>query len=471
MKAHRLALLSCCLLALAAVTAGTAAAVPPPTPFCSACGDAFEADVAEEYPELTVGESTATIDVHENGSATWIVRNRLGDAATAESLVDDPLLTDVGRFGGLGGAELTESSVEAERTLVLRFADPSFAESAGGGTLRSGAFTSEYGYRNLDGLGADRLTVDAPEGTRVDWTVPGATVSDDGERTTLTELDRGGFLTVVPRDRAVAPLASVTAVGQLVLPSLLTNALWQALLPAVVVGLLAVVAWTALARTAREFPWDRRHAVAGIAGLGGLVLVGGLAIVVGTVVESGGWGSLGGGSGEATVGGGPAAIGVGLGLLAFGVRLRRLPDRESLGYRSLATIGGGAVLLAVGSALAVAVAFERPDSLRTYPWRTLVVVPLLGFVLAGFALGGGRSGLAAATVALGLIVAVLPAVPVGSVSFGGIVLSGYGLTWTALLAAVGTPFALLGVSLSRETAGSAGDTENRDARPAGTGQA
>ena len=91
-------------LALVLPVVPVAAASPRPTPACALCGPAF-ADVADDcarergLPEsnVTVTHSRATVRVHENGTATWRVRNEPADgpgagAASAEdaSVVPEP---------------------------------------------------------------------------------------------------------------------------------------------------------------------------------------------------------------------------------------------------------------------------------------------------------------------------------------------------------------------------------------------
>ena len=75
----------CCLLisVVALSVFGPSAAAPPPRPLCDACGDAFERTAEAHGVVLTVERSTATVAVHENGSATWVVRNRLADSPAA----------------------------------------------------------------------------------------------------------------------------------------------------------------------------------------------------------------------------------------------------------------------------------------------------------------------------------------------------------------------------------------------------
>ncbi|MFC6729347.1 hypothetical protein ACFQDG_11910, partial [Natronoarchaeum mannanilyticum] len=170
--------------------------------------------------------------MRENGTATWIVRNRLDDSTGTEELRSNASYRDRIADGAMGDAELLAANLSEDDVLELRYRENDFAERSVRGTLRSGEFTSAYGYRNLDGLGADRLRVVAPEGYQIGWTVAGATVSDDGSRMTLTELDDRGLVTFVPRDAALGWLWSSLAVAELVAPSAAANALLIAVTPA-----------------------------------------------------------------------------------------------------------------------------------------------------------------------------------------------------------------------------------------------
>ncbi|WP_240334508.1 hypothetical protein [Halorussus sp. MSC15.2] len=250
-RAIRVAL--CCLLvASLAWSVVPSTAAPPPRPLCDACGESFEATAASEGVTLSVERSTATLTVHGNGSATWVVRNRLADSEGVERLRENAgLRTDVADRA-MWDTEFLGASVSSAGVLTARYREPNFAERSVGGVLRSGAFTEAYGYRNLDGLGADRLVVVAPDGMRVGRTVPGATVSADGRRTTLTEFDDGGFVTFVPADTALEPVSSALAIWSLLGPVVGTNLLLYAVLPASVFGLLVAALGAGISRFRRN---------------------------------------------------------------------------------------------------------------------------------------------------------------------------------------------------------------------------
>ena len=193
------------------------------------------------------------------------------------------------------GTELLGSIVTDSGVVVLRYRGPAFAEPTAGGALRSGEFTAAYGYRNLDGLGADRLTVVAPPGMRVDRPVPGASVARNGTRMTLTAFDRGALVTFVPRDSALGPVLSLVALAALVGP-----------------------------------------------GGSGLVAVGGGVVAVSLV------GTVLGAGGTATTG-----VGIGVTLLALGGALTRRSVHEGVTYWRLCCLASLCVALAAGVVLAL----------------------------------------------------------------------------------------------------------------------
>jgi hypothetical protein len=239
----------CALLVVSLVVAvSPGVAAPPPRPLCDACGDSFEATAGSHGVVVTVEESTATVSVRENGTATWVVRNHLDDSPGAERLRSNASLRAEIADRAMWDAEFLGANVSPEGVLTMRYREADFASRSVGGALYSGEFTEDYGYRNLDGLGADRLVVVAPDGKQVGWTVSGGTVSEDGQRITLTRLDDEGFVTFVPRDAALGPLWSLFAVGSVVAPVVVTNALVGVVLPTAAFALLFGVGVAALPR-------------------------------------------------------------------------------------------------------------------------------------------------------------------------------------------------------------------------------
>lgn len=220
---HRTSLLTALVLAFLLVsTVVPTAAAPPPRPLCDGCGDSYAETAAEFGVDIDVTESTAVVHVHENGSATWVVANHVADSAGIDRLRANASLRAAIADRAMWDTEVLSTSVSDDGVVTTRYREADFATESFGVT-RSGMFTQSVGYANMEGLGADELTIVAPEGTRVGATVPGSTVADDGREMTLTSFDteqEGEFVTFVPVD---APLGSVQS----------TLALWAGKLSAV----------------------------------------------------------------------------------------------------------------------------------------------------------------------------------------------------------------------------------------------
>ena len=217
---------------------GNADAAPPPRPVCAGCGGAFEQRAGEFGLEVRVTNSTARVTVHENGTGVWTVRNavegtdalaRLRQNATLRAEIADARYWEV---------EVLSTNVTADGVFTARYRDGDFARGAIEGTMISGTLTDHHGsgYRNLHGLGADRLVVVAPDGMHIEQTVPGATLTADRSRTVLTEYERGGFVTFVPDGATLSFLSGWLAIASILGPTAVLNAVVAVALPAAVVG-------------------------------------------------------------------------------------------------------------------------------------------------------------------------------------------------------------------------------------------
>lgn len=430
-RAIRVAL--CCLLvASLAGSVVPSTAAPPPRPLCDACGESFEATADSESVTLTVERSTATLTVHANGSAAWVVRNRLADSEGVERLrANAGLRTDVADRA-MWDTEFLGANVSSAGLLTARYREQEFAERSVGGVLRSGAFTEAYGYRNFDGLGADRLVVVAPDGTRVGRTVPGATVSEDGRRTTLTEFDDGGFVTFVPADTALGRIASALAIWSLLGPVVGTNLLLYVVLPASVFGLLVAALGSGVSRFGPD-----RWRVGDTVGLTLAVL----GVLVASLALLGGGLSLFGGAV-------PPAFGVGLTAAALGASLSRKSVRDRATYRRLVAGAALGVLLAAGATLAGALAFGHGVT-RSLFTGLPALIPLSALFPAGYAFGRGNRRLAVSTATAGLALSVLPfASFVSPTARFGPVVALFGTTYAVVVALAGTPLLVAGTSLA-----------------------
>jgi len=122
-----------------------------PDNVCGACGDAFEDVASEQGVPVDVTHSTATVFIHENGSVTWVVINRVNQSA-ADQLAESPAAlhrvawaaTTEG-YGHPAGTRVPRTSVTASvdgRNVTLRFRERAASESRLGltvaGTLHRG---------------------------------------------------------------------------------------------------------------------------------------------------------------------------------------------------------------------------------------------------------------------------------------------------------------------------------------------
>lgn len=441
-RALRVAL--CCLVVATLVgSVVPVAGAPPPRPLCDACGDSFEETA--ELKGITVGveRSDATITVHENGSATWVVRNRLGDSPGVERLrANASLRADIAERA-MRDAEFLDANLSSAGVLTMRYRDPDFAERSVGGVLRSGAFTESYGYRNLEGLGADRLVVVAPDGMQVDRTVPDATASDDGQRATLTRFGEGGFVTFVPDEAVLGPVLSILAIGSLVGPAVGTNLLAYVAFPTVTFGLFVGGIGGALADSGRDF--ERIGATAGQA----LVVFGVLA--TGLALLAAGGVSLLGGLGN-------PVFGIGIAAVAFGASVSKPAVRNRATYRRLVAGAALGVLVAAGATLAGAFGFDQTGPTRSLFASFSPLIPVFALFPAGYAFGRGKNRLTIGTATVGFALSVLPFAPLISppTRFGPLVavlLTAY----AAVVTVFGTPLLVVGMSLAASSSSAAGE--------------
>jgi len=440
MAPHRLyALTLLCLVSVpllgAVVPAGAA---PPPRPLCDACGDSFESTAKAHGVAVSVTHSNATLSVHGNGSATWVVHNHLAESDDTIRLRTNETLRTAIAQRAMWDTELAGANVSADGVVTLRYREPDFAQQSVGGAVRTGEFTEAYGYRNLDGLGADQLVVAAPEGLRVGWAIDGATVSDDGRRMTLTELENGRVVTFVPQDTSLGPLLSLVAVGSLLGPVMAVKALAYITLPTAVFTLVAGVAAGGVGRLNWELRQLRESAGSVVAGLG----------TVATAL------SLLSAAGVFRLGDGTAPLfGGGIALLLCGIALSRQRVRERMTYRTL--LGGAALGASVAIGLTVAGASLLGSNGSTLPLVAggVVLGPLFVLLPVGYAVGHGHRGLAIKTAAVGFVASILPVLPILPAPFGlGLLALPVVSAYAAAVAVGGMPIFIVGVALGTPSA-------------------
>jgi len=422
-------LVALCLLGSLLGAASVATASPRPVPVCSPCDRGLVSAAQAHDQPVRIERSTATMRVHRNGSATWTVENRLNDADPFENAT---LRESVAREAVMvHDARLLSTNVSGD-TLRLRYRTPAVATDAPGGVLRVDYFRDDPGAMVRADLGADRLTLVAPEGTVVGHALPGADVS--GRRMTVTSFESAGdgpFVTLVPEDDPLAPLWSLVAIILPLAPIVGRNLLLLVAVPTLVFAAgLGAVAWVVTAAgldTERARP--RRRALA-VVGLGLLALAHPLAP---------GLLALGGTE--------PPLLAGAVGVIALGGALTLPAVRARL---SLARLAG---LVALAFAVTVAVGFV----LRAMPGphvgdhvvrRMLVTLPVYAVTLVGYATahGGLRRALAAtaATFALVLVTTFPILSQGGTLYFLGVVLAVIGGVAGVV---VGSPLFLLGHGL------------------------
>jgi len=415
------------------VLAVPATASPRPVAVCEPCDRGFVSAARAHGQNVSIQRSTATMRVHRDGSATWVVENRLNDSA-ATAFENASLRRSVAEDAvAIHDDRLLSTSVSGD-TVRLRYRTPDAATAAPGGVLRVDYFRDDPGLYVHTDLGADRLTLVAPAGMTVERSLPGADVS--GRRMTVASFDSRGdgpFVTLVPDD-PLGPLWSLIAVALPLASVVGRNVLLLLAVPAAVfAGGLRGLAWAVSAvgpRTATTTP-DRR-ALAVVA-LGVLTLVHPLY------------------AGFAVAGSTPPLLAVGAGAVALGAALSVPTVRDHLSVRRLAVVVCLAFVVAVAAG-ALLRAFPLGDlAIRdganvvrlVSPALPVYAVTFVGYTAAHASL---RRGLA---VAVGTFVLVLAttfsiASQGGSLYFLGVVL---GVVGAVAGVVVGVPFFLLGYGL------------------------
>lgn len=314
-------------------------ASPSPVSACPPCDRGFVSAAQSHGFETEVGHGEATVEVSETGSATWTARvdptnetlvDRLaGNATLARSIATDSFGT---RYGGGIDHDLIGVTVEGE-TVVIRYRTNGVVRDGPLGTRVLTYFRDSPGAWIYTDLGADELTVVAPEG----MTIAQGFGDVEGARMTATALpdDRNGPFVVFAPDDAAAPgllgwLAVIDALGGV----LVRNGLLFVGLPGGV--LLGGLAMVRLIVDPTE-PRDPRRLGGLVAGVGAVVLIGSL------VAEADALPQL---TGNLLLGGFAGAILLVLGVGVAAAEIRRLLTPPRLVLVGLAVAG---IALAVGS--------------------------------------------------------------------------------------------------------------------------
>lgn len=443
---RRLAAAALTLLVVLTVAA-PAFASPQPDAACDVCGVNYEQGAADAGINVTVTHSTAEVRIHENGTATWVVRNRL-TPESIDRLSDDSVSLDViarASFDTYPGGPVEEPSSLAtsrtDRTVTVRYRDGVPVSRTAGATVLEYFDTNGYDYWYV--VNADRLTVVSPEGTRVTNQPAGASV--DGRTVTWrgTSDDAWGGPDITGDARVVYVDSGASAPGLRT-----TAALWADTLPIYLDNLRSYLFPTLLA--------------AGVLSLAGL----GLARRVGTRPRARG---IGRGLWALGVVGAVGAVGVGLvtgalenagwwvavaGLLAtVGWLATEHPERFETPRRAVLTGLAGA-LVGTLAATPLVVLAGSPGGATTLPavGRLLLLqAPLALAPAAGlFAGRSDRQWVLAGwgTLVGAFAVAAMAIIPVADRPFGIILLVLVGGAVVGSL--VTTPLATLGAGFARE---------------------
>jgi hypothetical protein len=380
--------------------------------------------------------------VHRNGSATWTVENRLNDTAAFENaslrraVAEEAILVH--------DARLLSTSVDGD-TVRMRYRTPDAATAAPGGVLRVEYFRDDPGAMIRSDLGADRLTLVAPDGMVVGIGLPGADVFDDDRRLTVTSFEGGGdgpFVTLVPESDPLAPLWSLVAVALPLAPIVGRNLLLLVTIPTLVfAGGVGAVAWAvdAVGLDPPSANPDRR--ALGVVALGLLALAHPLAP---------GLFALGGTE--------PPLLAGAAGVVALGGALAVPAVRDRLSLARLAGVVAlaFAVTVAAGFGLRAATGLHVGEGVLR---RMLPTLPVYAVTLVGYAVahGGLRRAFAAASGAFALVlVTTFPVLSQGgTLYFLGVVVAIIGAVAGVV---VGIPLFLLGHGLPSEASSAEGGT-------------
>ncbi|QIB73225.1 hypothetical protein GL213_13080 [Halogeometricum borinquense] len=190
-----------------------AAARAPPRAACGVCTDALDTAAAENGITLEREQSAMTVDVAENGSTRWTARVAL--AAGADRLTNDTLRSNV----VADAMEQTYAAATPENvsshldgnTLVVTYRDTDAVTSESDVLLFTSFHASSpvnpflIGGEGTAYVGADELTVRAPDGYAVQGGYGDATTTTDtvrwsGDAAGESSIDRSTTIAFVRED-------------------------------------------------------------------------------------------------------------------------------------------------------------------------------------------------------------------------------------------------------------------------------
>ncbi|WP_255150479.1 hypothetical protein [Halorarius halobius] len=422
-----------------------AVASPQPDAACDVCGQKFERGAEELGVSVNVTHSTADVYLDGGGAATWVVRNRLTPDSAAR-LRGNPERVDA--VAAAAFETYPEGPVEnptgltatlSNRTVTIRYDHDAPTDRTAGVTLVEYFDTDGYDYWYV--VNADRLTVVAPEGTRVTNDPAEATV--DGRNVTWRggseELWSGPSLTdgearvvYADADASLPGVRTTAALWADVLPIYLDNIRTFLVPTALAFGLLAAGGLT-VARYggSRVDPETAGRAVAGL----GVAAT--LAALVGGVV----WESTNNAA---------ALVGLtGLAVLLGGVavvRPRWLRTARGAALTGAAAALGCAGVATLGSWVTLAGPVPATAGGLVSWWTFLLPVALSP--AAGLLVAQGRPVAGWGLLVAALVVAGAVFLPVATRPFGLLLFAMF--AGAALAAVAATPLATLGASFARD---------------------
>lgn len=379
-----------------------AGASPQPSPICGFCGDQFVRAAADHGVDTSVVGSGVVVQVHENGSATWTVRNELANGS--DQFREDPgqLVAVARSLAGSSRGVASEPRFVSARidgdTAVLVYRDRDAAEREAG--LLVVDYLHDRGSERWYIVDADAFTIRGPPGSVVS-NEPGSGAVDGhsvtwrgnvgGELYEAQTLEGSPYVVFGPDRSAGTRLRTGAALALATLPIVIRSVqsflLWQTALFVLLLGATVTVV-------------RRKVPAVGVRPLAGtLAVLGGAGVVVPVIVGTPGWV------------GGPQLLGLGLGLLAWDERTRgHLRTTRTQGVAAAGVLTVAVVLL---GALGSVVPGRSPPvaALRA----TVVALPLAAMLPLGGSLGepDGRP------LAWGaLVVTGFAAVPLTVVNFG-----------------------------------------------------
>ncbi|MFB6361602.1 MAG: hypothetical protein ABEH59_09815 [Halobacteriales archaeon] len=230
--------------------------------------------------ETGVEQGQATVRVHRNGSATWTVRvvptndsvlaRLAGNRSLARAVTEDSYGT---RYGGGIPHEFIDAAV-ADGAFVMRYRTNDVVEGGPFGTQVLTYFRDAPGAWVYTDLGADEITVVAPDGMTVARGF--GDVSDDRMTATgLPDVRNGPFVVFAPAASPFPGLVGSLAVIEALAGVIVRNLVAFVALPGGVLigGFAALRRWVSPEKT-----WKPTRIGSLVAAGGGLVVIGSLVV-------------------------------------------------------------------------------------------------------------------------------------------------------------------------------------------------